>query len=207
MANLAGRAGRSILEYLRRAVSPFLINLMFGMTMFACVAIEIKELRIILTFALIILTFITSFLLIRSAGEYAYKMKVAGDRKRAGLPAGMTVEGGKDAYAPAKEYRDYKGFVIGAFVCLIPFIFVIVDLCTGSGGARLAYAMIAGWAFWPPMSISTSANILFSLIPCAVQIVVAGVAYIFGGNKEKLRQFALEQRAENISKTKGAKKH
>ena len=46
-----------------------------------------------------------------------------------------------------------------------------------------------------------------SLIPCAVQIVVAGVAYIFGGNKEKLRQFALEQRAENISKTKGAKKH
>lgn len=113
MANLAGRAGRSILEYLRRAVSPFLINLMFGMTMFACVAIEIKELRIILTFALIILTFITSFLLIRSAGEYAYKMKVAGDRKRVGLPAGMTAEGAKTRMPPPRNTAIIRGSLSG----------------------------------------------------------------------------------------------
>ena len=73
-------------------------------------------------------------------------------------------------------------------------------------GAFSACAMLAGWAFFPPVVISTSANILFSLIPCAIQIVVAGVAYIMGGNKEKLRQFALEQREADVSKAKGEKK-
>ena len=58
----------------------------------------------------------------------------------------------------------------------------------------------------PVLAISTKANILFSLIPCAIQIVVSGIAYILGGGREKVRQFALEQRAESVAKTKGAKK-
>lgn len=179
---------------------------MFGITMFAVAALKTPEIKYILTYALLALTLFTSFLLIRSMGELAYKMKVAGDRLRRGLSSGLALEKGKDTYKPAKEYRTYKGFVIGAVVCVIPFIFIIVDLCTGSGGARLAYAMVAGWAFWPVYTVSTSANVLFTLIPCALQIIVAGIAYIMGGNKEKVRQFALEQRAEDVSKTRGAKK-
>ena len=47
---------------------------MFGMTMFAVAAIEIAELVIILTYALLILAFIASFILMRGMGESAYKM-------------------------------------------------------------------------------------------------------------------------------------
>ena len=117
-------------------------------------------------------------------------------------------DGGADGYKPAKEYRPYKGFVIGAVASLIPVIFVIVDVTAHSTGARLAYSMIAGWAFWPVFNTSTSAHILFTLIPCAVMVVVSGVAYILGSNKEKLRQFALKQREEEVAKakSKGAKK-
>lgn len=206
MSNIFKRAGASLLDYARRAVTNIFINLMFGMTMFAVAAIEIAELVIILTYALLILAFIASFILMRGMGESAYKMKVAGDRLRSGLTSGLPPEKGADKYSPAKEYRDYKGFVIGFVVCLIPIVFVIVDVCTHSGGARLAYAMVAGWAFWPALAISQNASLLFTLIPCAVQIAVAGVGYIMGGNKEKLRQFALEQRAESVSRSKGAKK-
>lgn len=206
MENAFGKGMRSVLEYLRRAVTPIFINLMFGMTMLAVSAISITELKILLMVALVALTFLASFLLMRSMGEYAYKMKVAGARKRAGQPVGMGLETGKDTYHSSKEYRSYKGFVIGAVVCIIPVIFIIVDICTGSGGARLAYGMLAGWALMPVLAISTKANILFSLIPCAIQIVVSGIAYILGGGREKVRQFALEQRAESVAKTKGAKK-
>ena len=207
MAKTQSSPGASILEYLRRAATPFFLNLMFGMTMFAVAAIDTYELKIILTYALVILTFFTDFMLIRSMGELAYKMKIAGDRKREGLPAGMT-DGGADGYKPAKEYRPYKGFVIGAVASLIPVIFVIVDVTAHSTGARLAYSMIAGWAFWPVFNTSTSAHILFTLIPCAVMVVVSGIAYILGSNKEKLRQFALKQREEEVAKakSKGAKK-
>lgn len=194
----------SVIEYARRAVTPFVINLMFGMTMFACAAIENDEARIILSYLLLVLTYIASFVLIRTMGENAYKMKVAGERKRKGQPLGLTDS--KDAYWPAKEYRGYKGFVIGAVVSLIPIVFIVIDAAAGVSGVRVACAMLAGWAFFPPVVIATSANILFSLIPCAIQIVVAGVAYIMGGNKEKLRQFALEQREADVSKAKGEKK-
>ena len=74
----------SVIEYARRAVTPFVINLMFGMTMFACAAIENDEVRIILSYLLLVLTYLASFVLIRTMGENAYKMKVAGERKRKG---------------------------------------------------------------------------------------------------------------------------
>ena len=195
----------SILEYLRRSATPFFLNLMFGMTLFAIAAITNTEMRVILTVLIAVLTYFTDFMLIRSMGELAYKMKTAGERRRAGQPSGMS-EKGVEGYKYAKEYRPYKGFVIGAVVSLVPIVFIIGDVCTQSAGARLVYGMIAGWAFFPVFNLHTEADILFSLIPCAVMIIVSGIAYIVGSGREKLRQFALEQREAEIEKAKGARK-
>lgn len=205
MGNLLSRVGWSILEYLRRGVTPFVLNLMFGMTIFAFSGIETAELKFILVFAFLALTYFVDFILIRSMGEYAYKMKVAGDNIRNGRPAGMDLGNGAK-YRPSKEYRVYKGFIIGLVVCIVPIVFIIADLCTGSTGARVAFGMVAGWAVMPVLNISSQASLLYALIPCGVEIVAAGIAYILGGNKERDRQLALEQKAETVSKVKGAKK-
>ena len=48
-----GKIMWEILEYLRRAATPFFLDLMFGMTMLAVSVIENPELRLILMFVLV----------------------------------------------------------------------------------------------------------------------------------------------------------
>ncbi len=207
MSELLKRAGWNLLEFLRRAVTPFVLCLLFGMTMFAVSGIETPELKYLLMAALFVLTFVTVFLLMRSMGEFAYKIKVTSEKRSQGLPGGLDLEKEKIKYHPGKEYRHYKGFAIGLFVCLIPIIFTIIDVTLHSSGARLAYAMTAGWAIMPVLVINKNASLLFCFIPCAIQIIVCGVGFILGGKKEEARQRELDERAETVSRVKGEKKH
>ncbi len=194
----------SVFEYIKRAATPFLLNLMFGLTMFAVALIDITALKIALMAVLLACTLLSNFIFSRSAGELAYKAKVAGELKRQGLPAGMTF-GGKKAYSPYKEYAPYKGFVI-ALVSELPAIVLLVIIgITNSGTVKLALWIAAGWSIIPVMAISMNASYYFGFLLCAVFAAVGGVAYIIGGGREKLRQFALARRTQQIdaAKSKG----
>ena len=109
------KIGWEILEYLRRALTPFVIKVMFGMTMFVLLLIENVQLRMVLMFVLLACDCVLSFVLFRSAGEQAYKMKQAGILSREQRPVGSA--GAQGVYRPCKEYRPYKGFVIAAVSC------------------------------------------------------------------------------------------
>ncbi len=206
------RIGWEILEYLRRAVTPFAIKMMFGMTMFVLLLIENTELRMILMFVLLVCDELLSFVLFRAIGEHAYKMKQAGLLGKENKPIGSA--GALGVYRPSKEYRPYKGFVIAVVSC-IPAIALM--LATGLGGnliARMALMLIYGWAYAPVVSFymigalgSASevqmipvSSVWFSFIIIGVYCILSAVAYILGGQKEKMRIFMLERSAQTIEK-------
>ena len=84
--NVFKTACAEVLEYLRRAVTPFFIKLMFGMTMLAVLLITNDVLRTILTAVLFAGDIVLTYVLLRSSGETACKMKEAGGVPREKQP-------------------------------------------------------------------------------------------------------------------------
>lgn len=205
--------GWQIVEYLRRTATPFIINLLYGMTMLAASAINEDTVRILLVFLLLGATGFTDFIFMRGAGEIAYKMKVTGERKRANMPVSQDNRIG--SYRPAKEYRPYKGFIIGLCICLLPLVLILVGATTGNAGCRAALLFTSGWAYLPVFVCLIAGNpdvtvpaetLWWGLIIVGVILVLCGVAYILGGRVEKRRQDALERRSETIEEQKRARR-
>ena len=132
--NVFKTACAEVLEYLRRAVTPFFTKLMFGMTMLAVLLITNDVLRTILTAVLFAGDIVLTYVLLRSSGETACKMKETGRLLRENKPVGSAEHAG--GYKPCKEYAPYKGFVIGAVVSLPAIVLIVVGALTGSGGVR-----------------------------------------------------------------------
>lgn len=213
MKHIFANAGWQVLEYLRRALTPFVINLLYGMTMLAVSAIGNDGIAIALTLLLLVATLFTDFIFMRAAGEIAYKMKLTGEAKRANRP--VNAEKDLGTYRPSKEYAPYKGFVIGLVVALIPLILLLVGGLTDSTGCRTAVIFVAGWSYLPVFRfcalgkaddyIVPNDSLLWGLIILAVVLVVCGVAYIVGGRKEQRRRYLLELRSETIEEQKRAR--
>ena len=207
------KIGWEILEYLRRALTPFVIKVMFGMTMFVLLLIENVQLRMVLMFVLLACDCVLSFVLFRSAGEQAYKMKQAGILSREQRPVGSA--GAQGVYRPCKEYRPYKGFIIGLCICLLPLVLILVGATTGNAGCRAALLFTSGWAYLPVFVCLIAGNpdvtvpaetLWWGLIIVGVILVLCGVAYILGARVEKRRQDALERRSETIEEQKRARR-
>ncbi len=220
--NVFKTACAEVFEYLRRAVTPFFIKLMFGMTMLAVLLITNDVLRTILTAVLFAGDIVLTYVLLRSSGETACKMKETGRLLRENKPVGSAEHAG--GYKPCKEYAPYKGFVIGAVVSLPAIVLIVVGALTGSAGVRMGLVFSSGWAFLPVFAVyylvgekipnedgemvlaAIDANWLWwGMILVAICIAVCGIAYIHGGRRERLRQFMLERRTQSVEE--GKKKH
>ena len=200
----------NIVEYLRRAATPFFISLMFGMTMLAVSVIENPELKFILLAVLVAGNGILVFVLTRSVGEAAYKMKVTGQLIRENRPTGNAQTSG--VYRPCKEYRWYKGTVIGLAVCAIPIILVLVGALGENTGARIVLMLLCGWCYLPPFSIYQVAfgseaaqvqsymysSMWWSFVLIGVQFILVVVGYAVGAGREKTRQYVLSMQTESI---------
>ena len=212
MQKFFSNIGWGIVEYVRRAATPFFLKMMFGMTMLACIMISNTELRTILIAVLFVLDCVLTFILLRSMGENAYKMKVVGQLKRENKPTGLS--NGDGVYRPCKEYRPYKGAVIALIASVIPAILIIVGALTGSGGARATLMIAAGWAYQPVYAVyqisadahslaegaavAGASSLWWGFILLGVFVVISAVAYIMGGSKEKLRQYILARQTEDV---------
>ena len=146
--SIVKRIGWEIVEYARRAISPFFIKMMSGLTMLAISLIQNSALAICLMAVMLIIDGLLSFILIRTTGESAYKMKVVGQLKRENKPTGVNTSS-IGTYRPCKEYRPYKGVTIGIAVSLIPIILILVGAIGNNTGARVALMIVSGWVYMP----------------------------------------------------------
>lgn len=218
MKQKLSRIGWELLEYLRRMVTPFILNLMFGITMLAVLAIGIPALEGVLMVLLFAGCCAAGLMYMRAAGETAYKMKEIGAARR-GEAAGdaeenVTTAHGK--YRPSKEYRPYKGVVIALFVCLMPLILIFVGALANNAAARVTMTFACGWAYDPVLwlgrlvggelgSAAMNSLMWWGLILIAVYIGLCALGYELGANRERRRRAMLEERSERIEEQKQAR--
>ena len=224
--SIVKKIGWEIVEYIRRAISPFFIKMMSGLTMLAISLIENDALAICLMAVMLVIDGLLSFILIRGMGETAYKMKVVGQLKRENKPTGVNTSS-LGAYRPCKEYRTYKGVTIGLAVSLLPIILILVGAIGDSTPARVVLMIASGWVYMPVYVIISAVKgpapedftgawigndtLWWGFILIALFIVISAVAYVMGGNREKMRQYMLTRRTESVdaalqSRTKGEKR-
>ena len=85
---MIGKIGWSIWEYFRRSVTPFFMNLMFGMTMLAISTISIVELKLVLMFVIAAADCLLVFILVRAADEktLGQKFRIGDEGDRPAYP-------------------------------------------------------------------------------------------------------------------------
>ena len=90
---------------------------------------------------------------------------------------------------------------------------ILVSALGNSLGARLALMLLYGWAYAPVASfymieavskvdVIPLSSVWFTFILFGVYLIVAGVGYILGGQKEKMRLFMLERSAQAVESGK-----
>ena len=144
-------------------------------------------------------------------GGTHYEMLVSGNVKR--ISAEEMGEGYRiSTHKEAKEYRVWKGFVIGAFAALWVVLFGVIFGCNqaeiDSGDMRKGLAvlvlmgfLLSGWTILPfyylnavGKTVSYFWTCLFALVP----IAVTGAFYIVGAysrRNKRLREQAIAQKA------------
>lgn len=156
-----------------------------------------------------------------ACGGSQFEMLVSGNIKR--VTAEKYGSGYKiSTHKEAKEYREWKGFVIGAYMAIFTIIFGILFGCNqakidgGLNGGAISVIvllgfLLSGWSLLPlyfanasGVAVSYFLSLLFALIP----IVVTGVLYIVGAYARRaktIRQQELADKAAAAEQTKEKK--
>lgn len=133
-------------------------------------------------------------------GSEGYDMLVTGNVQRYSFEV---VEGGykMSKYKPEKEYRVWKGFVVGGVIALFTLISAILmganqasidsDVSKSSITIIIVCAILSGWCALPMyyLNVSGYAISYFWMLPCALlPVVVSGVGYIIGAYRKRAKE-------------------
>ena len=194
MNSLASLLLRAALEYVRRAATPFLLSMLCGFAMLSVSLCGSAAARVVLLSVGLCATYAAAFLALYSEGGRAKRMKRRGELTPPDKPECADARDGR--YHICREYRPYKGAVIGILACLLP---AALALTAGNFTSRLVLLLAAGWAYLPALALSNgfggtgvyslasasaSAQYL-SLVPMAAFAAVCAAAYVLGGRRAR----------------------
>lgn len=201
-------------ECFRRAVTPYLMYLFMSLICLVCQLGNNVYVHTLLGSVCILAGAAYNAHLCYHYGKLHYGSLVAGELHRKNELFG--IESGGD-HRPEREFRVWKGFLIGLYVALPVIILGAVagsipsaKLASSAGGlAYYALAMFAGWAVIPITWMGTVTapdgtalglrvtpywSIAFSLLP----ILVSGCFYLIGAYVEKKSRLAEVKRSQDI---------
>lgn len=193
-------------ECLRRAVTPFIMYIMMSLIMLACQAFGNAVLRVVLGVFCILCGMFFNGHLLYHCGITHYDAYLTGNLHRTNALFG--IRSGGD-HRTEREYRPYKGFLIGLYVGLPV---VILGIVAGfSTGGEIALDFVAGWAIIPLQWMRTIGGIenisaFWSIAFVAIPVAVSGIFYIVGAQIERRRKELERERAEAVRKLAEKKK-
>ena len=156
-------------------------------------------------------------------GGNHFEMLVSGNMKRVSA-MNMGSEFKISSHKIEKEYRVWKGFVIGAFLSIFAIIGAFVfeanaeeilklnvedaTLNRGSAIALFAFILLSGWSLLPFMLINlggASVSYLFSLLLAILPIAVTGTFYILGAYGKRAKSIKAQELADKAAAAEAAK--
>ncbi len=158
-----------------------------------------------------------------ACGGGQYEMLASGNVKRANY-----YETGNEyvisGHKVSKEYRVWKGFVIGALTSVLPIVVALLlgfnqeavhaeKMSKGMGFLTLVGFFLCPWSmvpFYCANAAGKTVSYFYSLIVCAIPILVGGVMYIVGAYVRRNKNYRLrileEKRAAEEAARKGSPK-
>ncbi len=202
-------------ECLRRSVSVFLMYMFMSMIMLATQAFS-KEGTTVIEIVLGVLCILGGMFfnghLCYHCGSDHYDAYLSGclHRKNAlfGIPSGGN-------HRVEREYRVWKGFLIGFYVGLVVMILgTIAGVFQGTknvGYAIMFLTMFAGWAIipvgWVINLVNPNFSYFWSLAFILIPILVSGIFYIVGAMCEKKKTQWQNARQEEAQKAQPKEEH
>ena len=152
-------------------------------------------------------------------GGSHYEMLVSGNVKRSSYDAyGNAYK--ISSHKIAKEYRVWKGFVVGAFTAITPLVFGIImganqtAIDSGEPGKTFAVVLLlafffSGWSVLPFYCMNQAGiavSYYYSLFLALIPILVTGCVYIAGAYARRNKAIRQQQLAELAAKAEEEKK-
>ncbi len=190
---------RTAWECLRRAVVPFVMYLTMSFLLLACMLLEGKNdaLMYVLGVACILAAAAYNAYLAYVSGQKHYDAYLIGRLHRQNARLGIS--SGKQ-HRVEREYRAWKGFLIGLFVGIPVLICGLIaggnPQSTSGALSMVMLIMFAGWAIVPIYWLNV--NIYFSLLFIVLPVVVTGVTYIVGAMRQKAVKQAEKERMARV---------
>lgn len=191
-------------ECLRRSVTVYLMYLFMGLIMLACQAIheDTTALEIVLGVACILIGMAFNVHLCYHAGCDHYDAYVTGCAHRKNALFG--IDSGAN-HRVEREYRPYKGFLIGFYAGLIVIVLgILAGIFQNSENnfALLFLTIFAGCSIipvtWVIASVGSSVSCFWSLLFVLVPIIVSGIAYIVGAKMQRNKKFMEKERMQRV---------
>ncbi len=155
------------------------------------------------------------------SGGTQYEMLVSGNVKRSATDA-YGNEYRMSNHKEAKEYRAWKGFVVGAMTAVLPIVFAIVLGCNqeainasqtegasnGLGVLLLCGLFLCGWTtvpFYCMNSVGISVSYFWGALIALIPVVVSGAMYIAGAYGRRNKAIRQQELAEKAAAAEAAK--
>ncbi len=154
-----------------------------------------------------------------ACGGGQYEMLASGNIKRASYSATGT-EYRINSHKVAKEYRVWKGFVIGAMTSFLPAIILIIlgcnqeavhatELTKGTSVLLLIAIFFCGWAVIPFYCMNAAGiyvSYFVGLALCAIPIIVNGGMYIAGAYARRNKNARLRMLEDKAAEEEAARR-
>ncbi len=207
-------------ECLRRTITPFIMYFFMGMLAFASQAISPDQNTVLEMVLCILCIAVGAFFnghLLYYVGKNHYGSFVAGEIHRKNLAFGIVSGSG---HRSEREYRVWKGFLIGFYLALPAIILSLISGSLPAGQAweavQLVFVLLAGWAILPITffgagegGVGLAASPYWALLMTLLPIIVSGIFYIVGAKveaKNRARGAKRETAAENKKTEKGKRR-
>lgn len=207
------QTGWGIVEHLRRMVAPFLINMLFGIVMFASSSIELVAVQVVINAVCLLGCVAVTFFCMRSSGGNAWKMYEYGQVRRSEHREGASSATISGRYRTSKEYRPWKAVTISIAIVIIPAVLLLLGAFE-IAWAQVVLVFLCGWAFFPEYVIYAAvtgteeiigASLYYGYIILALVMAAGIVGYLLGAAKERRRSEMLEMRTRKIEEQKRAR--
>ncbi len=188
--------------YLKKAIIGFVYLIFSAVTAYAILFIpDLAWLKIVL---LILNLGLYSYVLASTAfqdGQSAYKVRMTNDLNRRQI----IITGEDLPLDTKKEYKSYKGFIIGAVICIpLVVLLVIHAIVVKSNPTNKDFGITAGFMYlivYAFAGVGVKVDNFFAVVSpywalfaIPVIVLVQGVFYYLGGRKIELQQQMIKEK-------------
>ena len=193
------KAGKIFLDLFKESLTLWFFTFSISLTSLLILMIKNEAVNLFLLIAVMGLSLMMNFVLVRPVGEKHYRAMLAIEaRERYKKEYGVAPEGNFKEHA---VFSPWKGFVLTALVHIPLFVLLILkEVLPMPSAEKVEMVAIFAYQLYGGLVrlISVNADAWFMLICAFLAICAGGIGYLWGGVRQYRIQLRIERRHNDI---------